>query len=94
MNKGARCAAVGRFLRWQLASRLMDGPIAFPFSDGTQLFARRGMTGATGNWYCGLAEYEEMSVVKDWLRKEDLLIDVGANIGAYTILAAGGGVGK
>ena len=63
MNKGARCAAVGRFLRWQLASRLMDGPIAFPFTNGTQLFARRGMTGATGNWYCGLAEYEEMSVV-------------------------------
>lgn len=91
LNKGARLAAIGRVVRWQIASRLMEGPIAFPFANGTYLFASRGMTGATGNWYCGLAEYEDMSFVRDVLKKGDLFIDVGANIGAYSILAAGRG---
>jgi hypothetical protein len=91
MNKGARLAAFARVLRWQIASRLMEGPIAFPFANGTYLFASRGMTGATGNWYCGLAEYEDMSFVRDILKEGDLFVDIGANIGAYSILAAGGG---
>jgi FkbM family methyltransferase len=50
------------------------------------------MTGATGNWYCGLHEYREMGFVLHALRPEDHFLDVGANIGSYTILA-GGGVG-
>lgn len=88
-NRSARFAALGRVIRWQIASRLMPGPIALPFVNGTYLFATRGMTGATGNWYCGLHEYEEMSFVSDILEPGDLFIDVGANIGSYSILAAG-----
>lgn len=47
------------------------------------------MTGATGNWYCGLHEYKEMGFVLHVLRSEDCFLDVGANIGSYTVLAAG-----
>lgn len=90
LNRNNRLAAVGRVIRWQLASRLMPGPIALPFVNGTYLFATRGMTGATGNWYCGLHEYEDMSFVLHVLRPLDLFVDVGANIGSYSILAGGG----
>lgn len=91
LNRSARFAALGRVIRWQLAARLMPGPIALPFVNGTYLFATRGMTGATGNWYCGLHEYEDMSFVLHTLKPDDLFVDVGANIGSYSILAAGGG---
>jgi len=91
MNRSARFAAIGRVIRWQLASRLMPGPITLPYVNGTYLFATRGMTGATGNWYCGLHEYEDMSFVLHTLKPGDLFVDVGANIGSYSILAAGGG---
>jgi FkbM family methyltransferase len=91
LNRGARLAAISRVARWQIASRLMEGPIAFPFANGTYLLASRGMTGATGNWYCGLAEYEDMSFVRDILKEDDLFVDIGANIGAYSLLALGGG---
>lgn len=47
------------------------------------------MVGATGNFYCGLHEFEEMAFVIHFLRPADLFVDVGANIGAYTILASG-----
>ena len=91
LNQGERRTAINRVIRWQLASRMMPGPIALPFVIGTQLFATRGMTGATGNWYCGLHEYEDMSFVLNALRPGDLFVDVGANIGSYSILAGGGG---
>jgi FkbM family methyltransferase len=47
------------------------------------------MTGATVNVYCGLWEYEDMAFVLHLLRPADLFVDVGANIGSYTILASG-----
>jgi FkbM family methyltransferase len=92
LNAGHRIAALGRVARWQLASRLLAGPIALPFVEGTSLFARRGMAGATGNWYCGLHEVREMAFVLHVLRKDDHFVDVGANVGSYTVLA-GGAVG-
>ncbi len=92
LNAGGKFAALWRVIRWQLASRLLAGLIAFPFVGQTQLFATRGMTGATGNWYCGLHEVREMAFVLHVLRESDHFLDVGANIGSYTVLA-GGGVG-
>jgi FkbM family methyltransferase len=47
------------------------------------------MAGATGNVYCGLHECHDMAFVLHFLRKEDLFLDVGANIGSYTVLASG-----
>jgi len=88
LNRGNRLGGVGRFLRWQIASRLIKGPIAFEFVDSSMLFASRGLTGATGNFYCGLHEFEEMAFIVHFLRANDTFIDVGANIGSYTILAA------
>ncbi len=88
MNKKSRMAAIGRVIRWQIASRLMVGPIALPYLNGKYLFAKNGMTSAVSNWYCGLAEYEDMSFVLDMLHSGELFVDVGANIGSYSILAA------
>ena len=87
-NKGKQFSAFGRLFRWQLASRLMPGPIGLPFVRGTYLLANRGMSAATGNWYCGMLEYEDMEFVLQMLGKGDLFLDVGANIGAYSVLAA------
>jgi FkbM family methyltransferase len=47
------------------------------------------MTGATGNIYCGLHEFHDMAFVLHCLRRDDLFVDIGANIGSYTILASG-----
>ena len=89
LNANGKLAALWRLLRWQVASRLMPGLIALPFVENTFLFATRGMTGATGNWYCGLHEVNEMAFALHLLQPEDHFVDVGANIGSYSILAAG-----
>jgi FkbM family methyltransferase len=46
------------------------------------------MTGATGNVYAGLHEFEDMAFVLHVLRPDELLLDVGANVGSYTVLAS------
>ncbi len=47
------------------------------------------MTGATGNVYCGLHDYNDMFFLLHFLRPEDLFFDIGANVGSYTVLASG-----
>ncbi|MHB8872438.1 MAG: FkbM family methyltransferase [Myxococcaceae bacterium] len=82
-------AALLRVLRWQVVSRLAPGEIAVPYVENTRLLMRRGMTGATGNYYLGLHEFEEMGFLLHLLRSDDLFFDVGANVGSYTVLASG-----
>ena len=89
LNRGGRIAALSRFARLQLAGRLIRRPFALPFVGETNLFVQNGMTGVTGNWYCGLHEPDEMSFVLHALRPGDIFLDVGANAGSYTVLAAG-----
>ena len=43
----------------------------------------------TGNLYCGLLEYEDMSFVLHSLKETDNFYDIGANVGSYTLLASG-----
>lgn len=80
-------ATLERYARWQLTSRLGFGPLVVPFVEDASLIVSRGMTGATGNIYVGLHEYDDMAFVLHTLRPGDLFIDIGANIGTYTILA-------
>ncbi|MGM0583322.1 MAG: FkbM family methyltransferase [Pseudomonadota bacterium] len=89
LNRANRIGALSRFVRWQISSRIMSVPHIVPFVNGTVLVMDRGMTGATGNWYSGLHEHREMAFVLHMLRSDDLFADVGANVGSYTVLAAG-----
>jgi FkbM family methyltransferase len=86
-----RTASLVDFLKWQLGSRLLSGSFAMPFVNDTRLLVRRGMVGATGNLYVGLHEFEDMAFMLHLLRPEDLFVDVGANVGAYTLLAGAAG---
>lgn len=95
LNRGNRMKALSRFLRWQIAVRLLpEASFLLPFVAGRGMLVRRGMTGATGNWYCGLDEMEDMGLVLHTLRPGELFLDVGANIGSYSILAAIGSGAK
>jgi FkbM family methyltransferase len=89
LNRRNKPRALGRFMRWQVGSRLAPGPVIIPFVEQTRLIARPGLMGATGIYYTGLYEFEEMAFVLHALRAQDRFIDVGAHIGAFSVLAAG-----
>lgn len=60
-----------------------------PFIGDLSLILRRGYHASTANYYLGLREFEEMSFLLHFLREGELFVDVGANIGAYSLLASG-----
>ena len=74
-------AAFWRYGRWQIESRLRS-EVEFDWIEGSKLVVRNGMTGATGNIYCGLHEFSDMAFLLHLLRPDDLFVDIGANIGA------------
>ncbi|MGR9013564.1 MAG: FkbM family methyltransferase [Gammaproteobacteria bacterium] len=89
LTRTQRFSAYKRWLRWQFGSRISLGASVIEFAGGTRLLAQPGMTGATGNIYCGLHECHDMGFVLHFLRTGDFFLDVGANIGSYTVLASG-----
>ncbi len=88
LNKGQRIRAFRDWFTWQVSSHLAPGPVSVPFVNGSRMLVRPGMHAATANIYCGLYEFEDMAFVGHALRPGDLFVDVGANVGTYTILAA------
>ena len=89
LTRDHQLAAWLRFIRWQIGSRFLNYPLIIPWVGQTKLIIERGMVGATGNLYCGLHEFEDMGFVLHFLRPDDLFLDIGANVGTYTVLAAG-----
>jgi FkbM family methyltransferase len=87
LNAGRRPQALMRFARWQIASRMFPGHMVFEWINGAKMIVRPGETGFTQNIYCGLHEFSEMAYVLHTLTPDDFFVDVGANVGSYTILA-------
>ncbi len=87
-NAGNGLGGVWRFAKWQIQSRLQARPVAYPLTAHSRLWIWRGLTGATGNIYCGLLEYYDMAFLLHLLRADDTFVDIGANVGAYTVLAS------
>jgi FkbM family methyltransferase len=61
--------------------------IVYDWVNRSKFFVKTGETGLTGNIYTGLHELPEMGFLLHFLRDTDFFVDVGANVGSYTILA-------
>jgi FkbM family methyltransferase len=88
LNQGNPMKALVRFAAFQAGSRMAPGPIITPFVGDSVLAVSHGMPGATFNVYAGLQDFEDMGFLLHVLRKDDLFIDVGSNVGTYTVLAS------
>jgi FkbM family methyltransferase len=88
LNCNHKIAALKRFITWQIGSRILAAPLIMNFVNDSKLIVKTGMTHATGNLYCGLYEFEDMAFVLHYLRSSDLFLDIGANIGSFSILAS------
>ena len=87
LNRPHRVAALKRFVCWQLGGRMVPGAVMIDWVDEAKMLIRPGDHGLTGNIYCGLQEFEDMSYLLNVTTPDDLFIDVGANMGAYSMLA-------
>jgi len=85
LAKNEKLSALIRYFTFHL--RYKDGEeIAIPFSGG-HLIISKG-EGSQAHFFTHLEDFEEMAFLLHFLRVEDQFIDIGANIGAYSILEA------
>ena len=89
LTKKRRLQTLWRFGTWQIQSRLFPAPKVVPWIGSTKFWIKRGWTGVTGNYYAGLHEFNDMAFLLHLLRPEDVFVDIGANMGTYTVLASG-----
>jgi len=87
LNRGRRVPALVSYLRWQIGSRLVPGPVVHDWVNGSKIIVRPGETGLTGNIFCGLHEFADMAYLLHVTTPADVFVDVGANAGSYTVLA-------
>lgn len=87
LNDESKVKSIFRFLKWQIGSRMVSGAIVYDWVNGSRFIVKQGETGLTGNIYTGLHEFSDMAYLLHVLRRDDLFIDVGANVGSYTVLA-------
>jgi FkbM family methyltransferase len=89
LTQGDRLSALKRYFLFHTIGRLLPGPVMYPFIKNIRFVVQPGMAGIVGNIYTGIEDFEEMGFLLHLLREGDLFVDVGANVGAYTLLAAG-----
>jgi len=88
LNSHQSFNSIAKFFFWQVGVRVLKRKIIIDWVDDSKFITGVGETGLTGNIYTGLMEYEDMLFLLHALQPSDTFIDVGANIGAYTILAS------
>jgi FkbM family methyltransferase len=79
-----------RFIIWQLQTIVSPQKLRVKnFVKPVKFYARKGLTGITGNIYAGLHEFNDMAFLLHLLNADDVFFDIGANVGSYTLLASG-----
>ena len=88
LNADHKLKALTKFIKWQIAIRILKKKVIVPWVEDSMFISGLGETGLTGNLYAGFMEYEDMIFLLHALHPTETFVDVGANIGAYTILAS------
>ena len=81
-------AGMVRFARYQLAFRLAGAPIVYQWIGNSRLIIGKGMRGVTGDAYMFLDEPRDMLFCAHLLRPGDTFLDVGSNVGSYSVIAS------
>lgn len=85
-------AVLSRLAGWQLWRRGLRRPMTFRTVTGTSLALLPGASDSlSGFWYHQVPDFEELAFALHLLRADDLFVDVGANQGGWSLVAAGRG---
>jgi FkbM family methyltransferase len=87
-NHRARMAALLRALRWRAGISWTKQPRSIPLFAGQSFKIADDAMSREIMYFSPWFEYDEMKFVSSYLRQGDSVLDVGANAGVYTLLAA------
>ena len=86
--KSQRIPSISRFIGWQFYKRLTHRTVELQLLSNVKMRCQPDSRSAASVLYCGLYDYDEMNFLLRYLRDEDSFLDIGANVGVYTLLVA------
>ena len=89
LTKNSRFSAMMRYFSFNASQRMYPKRRIYNWIDGLKFYAEKGDAGIVPNIYFKIFDYEESMFLLKRLKKDDLFVDVGANVGHFSLLAAG-----
>lgn len=86
-NRRHRARALARAVRWQLHKRVGGGPVDVPFEGYVLRCYPDSASASNVVYFTARYDWDEMAFLERYLRRGDRFVDVGANIGTYSLLA-------
>lgn len=84
-----RARALSELMKWQATKRIVKLPVVAPVFDGAKIiFYPDSHVAGNFLYYNGFRDVDEEAFCTTYLRPGDTVIDVGANEGVYSLLAA------
>ena len=89
LTKNSVGIALFKYIRFNTIQRIYPKARVYKWIADLKFYAQIGDAGIVANIYYKLFDYEDSMFLIHHLKKEDLFVDVGANVGHYSMLAAG-----
>ena len=87
-NSERKIGAFIDYFRWNLGIRLLQREYVLPLIGDARVIVSDRQNYATLLYTCCLWDFPEMMFLAHVLRPSDLFVDIGANVGVYTVLAS------
>lgn len=88
LTKGYELQALWRYIYFHVVIQIKKVMI-YHWLGNLKFIAKKGEAGIVGNIYYGLFEFEESIFLIHLLNSQDMFLDVGANVGHYSLLMSG-----
>lgn len=87
-NRKAPLRAIARFIGWQFWKRFVRRPVIVRVGTNRRFLAVPDSPFSSLVIYTRLPEWDEMNFALRYLRADDRFLDLGANVGFYTVLGS------
>ncbi|MBC8755130.1 FkbM family methyltransferase [Kordia sp. YSTF-M3] len=81
--------ALFRYIKFNAIQTIKPKTRIYNWIHGLKFYAKKGDAGIVSNIYIKLADYEDSMFLMHHLHENDLFVDIGANVGHFTLLASG-----
>ena len=81
--------ALARYVWFNICQLIYQKPRIYNWIQPLKFYAEKGDAGIVANIYFKLHDYEDSMFLLDHIKENDLFIDVGANVGHFSLLAGG-----
>jgi len=88
LNKKNKILSIIKFFFFQIEMRIFKKKKIFKWVENSLVEVSLGDSSLIGNYYTGLIEFEPMSFLLHAHKPDYIFVDVGSNMGSYSILAS------